>query len=568
MLAKTKNFFVKTGNKLAAHFGSLHPLVMMQLKDKIDFSFLKDKKKMIFKIVWTVVGMAAVTAIIYLLFYLAVRFSLFSFLQILNFRVFLIVMTILLCLSFISCLANVTSTLYFAKDNPVLLTMPVRNSTIFISKIIVCFLYELIKNAVYFLPVLVAYGMIMKLPFTFYLWILFAIVFVTLIFVAIAGLLSIPAMFVAIAFKRYRFLELFAVIALAAGITYGIVVAILAIPTDIDLVRDWGKLYWQIQNFLASFAKNMFLFDYFVQFITGMSYTGFIFTPISVKNSITFGILVGIFAFCFVAVYFLSKPLFLKMASTPFEYKKKSIIKNKHNIKKPPFLSAIWQETKQISRTPDRLYSLIAIAIATPIAILLQNQIISAMDTRLTGQYMGISFNILIILLLILSGNVTIASLFSKEGNSAYLNKINPVSYWVPLLGKIVFQTVLFGLSIVASVCVMNSYSHIGTEKSALLGVALVLLHLGHVCWSAELDLMNPQNRLYQTSGKQQKNPNENKSTLIAFLTSALFAFLAYFFMKESFVNVFTKLIFIALAFFVIRLSLLLTKIKLYYGEK
>jgi len=42
----------------------LKPLVMMQLKDKIDFSFLKSKKKTISKIVFSILGFVAVTAVI------------------------------------------------------------------------------------------------------------------------------------------------------------------------------------------------------------------------------------------------------------------------------------------------------------------------------------------------------------------------------------------------------------------------------------------------------------------------------------------------------------------------
>ena len=117
--------------KLKYRFRFLYPLVMMQLKDKIDMSFLKDRKKAWFKLIWTIVGFVAAVAVIYLVFSLIIQFGLFSFIQTLNFRAFLVLMTVMIILSTISCLVNVTTTLYFAKDNPVLLTMPVKNSTIF-----------------------------------------------------------------------------------------------------------------------------------------------------------------------------------------------------------------------------------------------------------------------------------------------------------------------------------------------------------------------------------------------------------------------------------------------------
>lgn len=546
----------------------LKPLILMQLKDKIDFSFLKNKKKTFFKLIWTILGFAALTAIIYLLFYLVIQFGLFSFVQTLNFKAFLVLMTLLIALAFISCLVNVTSTLYFAKDNPVLLTMPVKNSTIFISKIIVCFIYELIKNATYILPVLIAYGLVMNLSIWYFLWIIFAIVFVTVLLVMLAGLLSIPAMGLAILFRRNKILEFITLIVVVGGLTFGVVETILHIPSDIDLVRDWGRIYWQIQDFLTAFASNMFLFDYLTQFMTGMMYGSYSFMPFTITNLITFATCIGSIILSFIVIYFLSKPLFLRMASTPFEYRKKEIKNLKKNKVRKAFNSSVVQENRNIFRTANLIYSILAMAIITPIAVLLQNQVISAMDTRLSGAYMGIAFNILIVLLLLLSANSVLASIFSREGNSAYINKINPVPYYVSLLGKLVLNATICVVSIIISAGVIEYYAHIGIGSIILLSFAMIFVYLAHACWSAELDIMNPQNRLYQTSGKQQKNPNESKSTLIAFLSSGLFAFIAYFLMTENINTVFVKLFFIGLIYFVIRAYLLVTKINLYYKEK
>lgn len=82
------------------------------------------------------------------------------------------------------------------------------------------------------------------------------------------------------------------------------------------------------------------------------------------------------------------------------------------------------------------------------------------------------------------------------------------------------------------------------------------------------MDIMNPQNRLYQTTGKDQKNPNETKSTIFAFLTSAIFAFVSFFLMKEDIRVVFVKLLLISFAFCALRVYLFYTKVNLYYKEK
>ena len=566
--SQSKGFFSKLWNKIKSYFGSLIPLVMMQLKDKIDMSFLKNKKSTFFKYVWAIVRFALVTVLIYLMFSLIVGFGIFSFLQTLNFRAYLVIMTLIIILSFFACLVKTTSTLYFSKDNPVLITMPVKNSTLFTSKLIVCYIYELIKNFNYIGPFLIAYGIVMGLEFTYYLWIVAVLFIFTLLMVSMCGLLSIPTMYIYILFKKYRALELVVLTIAVATAVFGIVSVISLIPEDIDLVRDWGKIYWAIQDFLKLFATIAVPFLYLLQFMTGMIYGSYVFNLVTHANTMTFLVIAGIVVVCLAFIYLLSKPLFLKMISSPFEYRKNESIRKKKNKKRGAFRSSAVQQSKRIVRSSNLIYSILAVAIITPIAVFLQNKVIAAMDTKILGNYMGVTFNVLIILLMTLSSNTTIASIYSREGNSAYLNKVNPVSYAVPLSGKLVLNAALNCASIVVSTLIITLFADIGVSGTIMLALSLVFIYLAHLFWSAEMDIMNPQNQQYQTTGDSQKNPNETMSTIYAFLISALFAFICFFLMQDDIRVVFIKLLFIASIFFVIRTWLYFTKVKLYYKEK
>ena len=408
----------------------------------------------------------------------------------------------------------------------------------------------------------------MKLSVLYFLWSIVALLLVTVLSIVLSGLLSIPAMWLTTALKKHKVLEYIVVGLFIAGVTVAVIFIIGLIPQDIDLVRDWGKIYWAIQDFLKGFAKYFVVFDYLLQLLTGMVYNGTSFRLFTTTNLITFGVVIGVLALSLGLIVLLSKPLFLKMVSAPFEYKKNENIKPKKNKKRKSFSSAVIQQAKREVRTPSIIYSILIVAILTPIAIFLQNKIIGAMDTKILGNYMGIAFNILIILLMMLSSNVILASIYSSEGNSAYLNKIVPVAFGIPLTSKLVTNACICILSIIASVIIIEVFSGIGIFATILLSLSLILVYIAHIYWSAELDLMNPQNRLYQTTGKGDKNPNELKSTIIAFLASALFAFISFFLMKENINVVFVKLLFISLIFCAVRVYLFYTKIKLYYKEK
>ena len=103
-----------------------------------------------------------------------------------------------------------------------------------------------------------------------------------------------------------------------------------------------------------------------------------------------------------------------------------------------------------------------------------------------------------------------------------------------------------------------------------LLAFIIIFIGWGHLLWSAEMDVMRPQHYQYATLGMTIDNPNERNSTIIAFIVSALVAFVLYFLMStdgkqtETLVKIFA----LCLVFLVARAYLYFTRIRLYYAEK
>ena len=171
-------------------------------------------------------------------------------------------------------------------------------------------------------------------------------------------------------------------------------------------------------------------------------------------------------------------------------------------------------------------------------------------------------------MLFVLNTNIAISSLFSREGNASYLNKVNPANYSTLLSGKLILNATINIISIIISCIVINIGNSIGAMQTVILALSIIGIYLGHLFWSAEFDIMNLQNNYYQTTGSHHKNPNETKSVILGFICSAIFSFITFFLIKEDVRNVFYKLFFISLLFVSIRTYLFYTKIKLYYKEK
>ena len=103
----------------------------------------------------------------------------------------------------------------------------------------------------------------------------------------------------------------------------------------------------------------------------------------------------------------------------------------------------------------------------------------------------------------------------------------------------------------------------------------MLTLHYGHMIYSATLDVMNPQNEQYATTGINVDNPNENKSTMWAFIISFIFALISYKLLSESVLGSATqnitfgivKLLMIGIAYFISMVMMFVKRIKAFYYE-
>ena len=546
---------------------SLKPLVMMQLKDKLDFSFTKSKRQLIAKIILPILAIVAVTAVIYILFYLSKLMNIFSLVNMVPMSVVVVVFTVMQILSIITCTYSLMKNLYFAKDNQFLLTLPVTTNKLFLSKLIVFYIYEVIKNLFFTLPLFLAYGLISGASVAFFFWLPVCIAIISLIPVSIGAFLSIFAMGIAIFLKSFSVIKwiLFAIV--VGGCITGVVFLINAIPANIDIMGSWGTLFWDIQDFLNAFTANFYPFTKIVQMVLG-TFSGAVLIPFTLT---TLYVLLSILAFVVVLIalsFLISKPLFFKMASTPFEFKRTLQSTEKQNKKVKSFYSSVNKEKRVIFRTPDEVYSLVGIAIALPILILLLNKVFASMNTRLLGDYMSVSFNLLIIALIAMASNNTIASVFSREGAAGYLIKIRPNNYHQNLIAKFIIQAVVMTISIIVSICIFSFFNKLSVGNVICFGLTSIFLYLSHLLWSAEMDVMNPQYDQYATTGTHISNPNETKSTIAMLFLSFVFFGISLFLSVENIATAWIKVGIVALAILGYRIWSFYNKVKYYYKEK
>ena len=568
-------------NKIKAflHNHKIFPLVFFQLSDKLDFSWLKSKKDFIRKIIFGFLKFFVIVGIV------AFVLGIFSFFGIINksemvdlYVLFFTIMSILLIMSNTH---HLTQSLYYAEDNKLLVTFPVSATTLFFSKIIVFLIFDFIKNLSLLIPVTFGFAIggivLAQVQVGVLFWLILPLAIASAIIVLFASLLSVPYLYLYRLFKNVPILELLVVLAAAAGIIVGIIFAIDLIPENIDLMSQWPAMRLTAQNFISKICYYVYPFTFVVRTMFGKHGSTYLGYKLVGSCFIDFAILIGAFALLIVICYFAIKPFFYYMMTKSFEFDKNIIDEPKPNKKRAKYLTFVNKELVLSIRDIDISGSFILVYIAAPILLYFIDRVFSAISTNLSGDMMTYAFNILLMLLPYLASNSVIATIYSREGRAAYMKKTKPISLIFPLSSKVFVYILLSIISIIGSGIVFANFSaasKLGTLCPILLTVSICLLQFGHMYYSATLDIMNPQNESYATTGSSENNQNENRSTIIAFVGSAIFALISYFLMTEShladenYIVAFIKLLVISIFTAASCFYLFVVKVKAYYYEK
>ena len=184
------------------------------------------------------------------------------------------------------------------------------------------------------------------------------------------------------------------------------------------------------------------------------------------------------------------------------------------------------------------------------------------------GRQMTVAFTVLIMLLILTITNIDMASVYSRDGASSYLNKVQPAPYALLLFSKLFFPIIIALVGTVFTTVIFSGFTALPKKDVLFFGISVYSIYLFHLFSSAEIDIMNPQYKRYATFNDQSSNPNETKSAILSILASILVAFIALLLSYKSSHGVWTKIAIVTLALAVTKVFTYLSKIKAFYKEK
>ena len=556
-------------------------LTLFQLKDKLDFSWIKSKKALIQKIVFGVLRFVIVAALTF-----AVLFLL-SFIEFIKkyqstLPLFTVFITLVIFLNLCSSTLNLMKSLYSSDDNKVLITLPVTPNQLFFSKIVVYYIFELKKSLDILVPGIVGFlifGVIQfkgpEVHFITILWMIIPTIFLILSQVLLAALLSIPFLFIYRFFKKFPIMELILVIVLVGAGLFLVIKIISFIPEDIDLNTQWPSFVNGFGDFVSAFHQYAYPVNFYSKIYFGeVSMSSGIHYLINETTFIKIAIAIGAAIALGLIDFLLIKPFYFRMINKNFEFDKMPPLTQKKNVKHKKYVTFANKEFKLSFRDFDISGSYIAVYLIVPILLFFIDRVFAAIDLSEIGYRIAYAFNALLTILPLLASNSTIATLYSKEGRTAYIIKSNPVNPFIPLTSKLLFNLIFSIPSIVGCAIIFANFSSLGFWIAVLFSLSVLLLQYAHIFYSASQDIMNPQNEVYATTGSDFNNPNETKSTIVAFISSFVITGAFYLMLNESYrlynnyASAFIRLFIASAVLFAGFLYLFIKKIQAFYYEK
>lgn len=535
---------------------SLFTLIKMQLRSVVDLSFLRSKRALILKVGLAVLLFAGITAAFYVAFYVCDLISVFSYGNGIPDTVVTVIFSLIQIMSVISCTVGLSKALYQGKDNVILLVLPVSHNYVFLSKLAVYYVSELKRNLTLTVPLFLAYGIINGAVWFYYPWMLFGFLFVSLLPVAIGAVLSIPALYIPKALSRVPVLKYILILAAAGGLIYLAFVVVGMIPENINLLGQWGSITLRIRNFLNVFARYFAPYHYLTRMLVGGTQE-IAHNPFSLQTLYTLLVLLGVCALLILIAFFTARVLFLKLTARASENEMKGG-KTRPNRVRGKMWSILSEDLLRTARSGKALWFSVVEFFIPAFLIFTLNRIYAAMNTSLTGQTMTSAFNVLVLLVSVLTSNTFLSNVYSRDGAARNLIKTRPADFRLLLAGRLLFRAVVSTLSIIVAVALFHAVSRTTAAQAVPFAIMAICANLAHILWCAEIDVMRPN----------AQSKNAGVAVTVAILMSALFAGGFYLVSDTGASSAFLKLMFAAIIFLALRSFLYLERVRIYFQEK
>lgn len=522
-------------------------LMLLQLSNRFKFKKVDNVKKLIARIGIMALGIGIVTAVISLIFFL-----MYSIVGIQSPKVVTFSIVFLQLLSIVACINGLLKNLYSSKDNAILLSYPAHHFEVFISKLLVYYVYEFIKSIFFILPLLLGFGIIFKYFSVLYIVsTIFIVITIPLIPVLLGALITLPILFIKKFINKYSYLKSILLVSLLVGLFFLFFMILNLIPRPLRLI----ELYYSFIQGITRFIESIDKYSLFYQNVGNIL--------VNHRVLLNYIIYIGVIILLIVSVGLISMPIYFKLASQSSELANEKKRKGINKAHKNTFFTFVKKEWLLSIRNFGEFLNNYIFTFATPYVLFIMMGIYTAIDLNNLGIYMTVIFSGFVTLLMSCASNTSSALAITKEGSEFVLLKTVPSDSknmaWAKIFFNLVSSTIMIVLSFVLVIvfCPMFDPGINGLEWEWMINnnwlwltmLSVLFINAGLIFWSFQIDIMNPKLREYASSGDASGMNNASKSILIGLIISVVFTIIALITLMSSTNMMLNWIIIVGIAF-------------------
>lgn len=456
---------------------------------------------------------------------------------------------------FVFGIANIITTLYLSKDNELLMVLPITFNEIFVSKILVLYVSDLIFSLTYLFPLFISLGILGQLSATYYLIALLFIPILPIFPIALASVLSIPVMMIVRYLKKHLFLSIIVLLSIVAFVFVGYMEIITNVSGAFNIADKQIESSLKINQTIRRIGASIFGYFHLAESLYSLS---LFYRPLLF-------FLGSLLLFC--VCFFLIRPFYFRIATMSTENTSTPTKRVKKFKKRTPFQSLLLNEMRAVFRSPSYLFQYFLFPLFMPLIVFTYDKLLISIAVNQAGQNMIIGSHVLVLSIIALMSNTISSTAISREGGTFYIAKCTPVSFYAQVKAKIAFNAIFTLGAIGVTTATTLLFTDYDVATVICTGVCVSVLSLGHICHSFDLDLKNPVLDWYDNSEITSISKSTTVCILYALFLSLISCLTIILAASVSLYFAFGCLFIFSAAYCWARVHLLFIRTKYYYEK-
>ena len=458
-------------------------LFKYEFKKQFLFKFKKDKSDIVGSILSTLITLTVIGAFVLFLSVIAKNYVLVKMNKVLDIfgrayellNVFYSI--ILVALIFVG-LENMRKTLTDNVDKKIMLRLPVKEETLFLTKLLVLMLRNYILAFVIVVPVNVIFYIATAPSAIFWLMTFVVWLFFPLVVSLFTSLLIVPYIKVVQFLKtRYAFVFVLFTVLLALGI-----MVYMWFLSVVQSYLETGYIRFLFNEKFLTTLQTLLNYTYPANCLAGLALTK------NVAKSLLILILCSTASV--LLIYYITKKLYHVVL-----YKNDDNVvvrKSKTKLKANSVMfGLIKKEIISVTREPKHIFSYLAIATIMPIMVFSCYTLFESLIYNMLGMKLAFSLALLCVLVFSVLTNTFCSTNLTREGTSLLKQKTFPIKATQILTAKVIFCSVVSLLSVLVSSFVLILFTSLGVWEGLLCLVIGSLFTIAQILLATRIDLNN-----------------------------------------------------------------------------